>query len=283
MNSPIKSPRHQPKQKPKPRSGAPFPSGRGTHSQPRPAHPARKGSSSDSESTVVGRHPVLAVLKHQRDRARRLWAVKDGPADVLEAARSAGIEVKHATPDELAGRAPAGVPHQGFVLECGPFPYADLESFTEVPDITLVLDGVEDPRNFGAAARAAFALGAELLVVPGERAAPCSASAYKASAGALAQIPVARAGNLRRALEQLQQKGAWLVGAEADGQQAPWSVDMKGKIVLVIGGEDRGLRRLTREACDHVVSIPMSDPQMSLNAADAATILLYEARRQRSS
>jgi 23S rRNA (guanosine2251-2'-O)-methyltransferase len=249
--------------------------------RPRP-HPAtrHKGSTSDSERIVVGRHPVAAVLEHQRDRALRLHHAPDA-VDVAELARRVGVPTSPATADQLSSRAPAGVPHQGLVLECGPFPYADLDELEEAPDITLVLDGVEDPRNFGAAARAAFALGASLVVVPADRSAPASAAAYKASAGALAQLAVARPQNLRRALERLKELGAWLVGAEADGKATPWSVDMTGKVVLVIGGEDRGLRRLTREACDHVVAIPMAASGTSLNAADAATVLLYEALRQR--
>ena len=167
------------------------------------------------------------------------------------------------------------------MLACGPFPYVDIEDFDAAPSLSLVLDGLEDPRNLGAAARAAYALGADLVVVPRDRACAVTASALKASAGALARIPVAQVQNLSRALQQLKDKGAWLVGAEADASMPPWQVDLKSQIVLVVGGEDRGLRRLTREACDHVVSIPMPAPDMSLNAADAATVLLYEALRQR--
>jgi 23S rRNA (guanosine2251-2'-O)-methyltransferase len=119
-------------------------------------------------------------------------------------------------------------------------------------------------------------------VTPHDRAAQATASAIKASAGALAAVPLVQVGNLARALESLKAAGFWLVGAEADGAALPWNVDLKDRIALVVGGEDRGLRRLTREACDHVVRIPMPDAATSLNAADAATVLLYEALRQRS-
>ena len=122
---------------------------------------------------------------------------------------------------------------------------------------------------------------ADLVLIPQDRAAQATASAYKASAGALARIPIAMAKNLKRDLEKLKELGCWLVGAEADAKAAPWQVDMAEKTVIVVGGEDRGLRRLTREACDHVVSIPMAADGTSLNAADAATVLLYEALRQR--
>jgi 23S rRNA (guanosine2251-2'-O)-methyltransferase len=92
---------------------------------------------------------------------------------------------------------------------------------------------------------------------------------------------VAREINFRRALDVLKEKGAWIVGAEADGDRAPWEVDTAGQVVIVVGGEDRGLRRLTREACDFVTAIPMASKDMSLNAADAAGLLLYEVLRQR--
>jgi len=188
--------------------------------------------------------------------------------------------VELAEVDVLAGGRERAVA-QGVVLRCGPFPYADVEDFERAPSLTLVLDGVEDPRNLGAAVRAAYALGAGLVVVPADRAAAATAAAIKTSAGALCRVPLAQATNLRRALEQLKEKGAWIVGAEADGERAPWQVDLRDEVVLVIGGEDRGLRRLTREACDFVVAVPMAAKDMSLNAADAATLLLYEAMRQR--
>lgn len=253
---------------------------------PRPVHGhGHTGGSAtalDGELCVVGRHPVEAVLEHQRARAERLY-VQGGEASapLVQRARRAGVpvdEVDGATLDTLAGR---GLVHQGVVLRCAPYPYVAIEELERAPDLTLVLDGVEDPRNLGAAARAAFALGASLVVVPHDRAAACTASAHKAAAGALSQLSVARVGNLRRALEQLKDKGAWLVGAEADAGQAPWQVDLRGPVAVIVGGEDRGLRRLTREACDFVVAIPMATTGTSLNAADAATVLLYEALRQR--
>ncbi len=221
---------------------------------------------------------------HQPGRAEVLFHT-DSPdvQPLVTLARNAGVPtslVDVADVDALAGgREQAAA--QGVVLRCGPFPYAAVEDFATAPSLTLVLDGVLDPRNLGAAVRAAYALGAGLVVVPADRAAAATAAAVKTSAGALCRVPLARVTNLRRALQDLKDKGAWIVGAEADGDRAPWQVDLRGSVVLVIGGEDRGLRRLTREACDFVVSIPMAAPDMSLNAADAATLLLYEAARQR--
>jgi 23S rRNA (guanosine2251-2'-O)-methyltransferase len=244
-----------------------------------PAKPG-VGRALDPDLHVAGKHAVAAVLRHQQARAHKLF-VSSADDPLAELARRGGVSVgvvDHVALDLLAGR---GAVHQGAVLQCGPYPYAHIEDLTEAPPLALVLDGVEDPRNLGAAARAAFALGATLIVIPRDRAASCTASAHKASAGALARIAVARVHNLKRALELLKEKGAWLVGAEADGDHAPWQVDCQGKIAIVVGGEDTGLRRLTREACDHVVAIPMKAADITLNAADAATLLLYEVLRQR--
>ena len=228
----------------------------------------------------------MAAISHQPARAEKLY-VQEGATnleELLEIARDHGIITVTSSAqalDELAG---PHLTHQGVVLACAPFPYIDFEDALDAnPSLIVVLDGVEDPRNLGAAARAAFALGAELVVIPRDRAASATASAHKAAAGALSRIPVCQVGNLKRGLEMMKERGIWLVGAEADAPAAPWAIDMKERTALIIGGEDRGLRRLTREACDHVVSIPMTDDSMSLNAADAATVLLYEALRQRRS
>lgn len=269
---------------PGPGAGAERGRGRGDET-PRGSRRGEPGPSAalDPELHVVGRHPVEAVLRHQRERAQKLFVqTGSAAAEALEPlAHEVQVPVSVVEAEVLDGLAGRGNVHQGAVLRCGPYPYVDLEDLDDAPGLTLVLDGVEDPRNLGAAARAAYALGASLVVVPRDRAAACTASAHKAAAGALSRIRVARVGNLRRGLDLLKEKGAWVVGAEADAPQAPWQVDLKGKAVLVVGGEDRGLRRLTREACDHVVSIPMAGEGMSLNAADAATVLLYEALRQR--
>lgn len=245
---------------------------------PRHAHGSRAGL--DPTLHVSGTHSVEAVLRHQPGRAQRLHVARvENP--LVELAKGLGVSVNVVEPDALDGMAGRGAVHQGVVLECSEHPYVDIEDYAEAPELTLILDGVEDPRNLGAAARAAYAMGATLVVVPRDRAAAVTASAHRTSAGALSRIDVAQVNNLKRALDMLREKGAWIVGAEADGKEDPWSVDLKGKIALVVGGEDTGLRRLTRETCDHVVAIPMAAPGVSLNAADAATVLLYEVLRQR--
>jgi 23S rRNA (guanosine2251-2'-O)-methyltransferase len=250
---------------------------------PRDRGQRQKSSQLSSDRCVVGRHAVTAVLIHQTARAERLFVDDEArAADVIAIARAHKVPVVVRERHELDGLVDGDLVHQGLVLACGPFPWADLDTVC-APDtaLGLVLDGVVDPRNLGAATRAAYALGATFVALPDRHSASPTASAYKASVGALARIPVVEIDNLRRRLDQLKERGFWIIGAEASGDSAPWSVDMTGKAILVIGGEDRGLRRLTREACDHVVAIPMQAADMSLNAADAATVLLYEALRQR--
>ncbi len=237
------------------------------------------------ETGVYGLHAVQAVLDHQPDRIVELL-VDDRRATgslaewllELKARRQRYRLAPRAILDRLAG----GGRHQGVAARVRPFAYAELEDLAKAPDsAVLVLDGVEDPRNLGASARAALALGATGLVMPRDRAAKVTPAAEHVAAGALAQLPVVRVTNLVRALERLKELGFWIVGAEADARSAPWDVDLSGSIALVIGGEDRGLRPLVRKCCDFVVSIPMHAEGFSLNAADAACVLLYEMARQR--
>jgi 23S rRNA (guanosine2251-2'-O)-methyltransferase len=252
-----------------------------TPTTPQPQAKKAKATVLSPERCVVGTHGVTATLMYQAARARLLYAAPNADEATVALARSRGIPVQ-ATGLTAIDAMSGGLLTQGLLLACEEFPTVDVEDFGTAPRLTLALDGVEDPRNLGAAARAAFALGAELLVVPYDRAAAPTASAIRTSVGALCRIPLVRATNFKRALELLKERGAWIVGAEADGTSSPWEVDLTVPTVLVVGGEDRGLRRLTREACDHVVSIPMAAKDMSLNAADAATLLLYEVVRQRA-
>jgi 23S rRNA (guanosine2251-2'-O)-methyltransferase len=146
----------------------------------------------------------------------------------------------------------------------------------------VVLDGIEDPQNFGAIARVAEAAGAAGLVVQKRRSAPVTGAAVKASAGALAHLPVVSVVNLPRAIGELKAAGIWTVGLDSDAEQSIYSIDLRVPLALVIGAEGRGLRRLVREKCDWRVSLPMMGLVTSLNASVAGGIALFEAVRQRS-
>jgi 23S rRNA (guanosine2251-2'-O)-methyltransferase len=149
------------------------------------------------------------------------------------------------------------------------------------PALLVVLDGVEDPRNLGAILRTAEAAGVDGVVLPERHSAGLSETVGRASAGALEHVKVARVGNLVQAIEALKARGIWVVGFDAGGKERWDAVDMKRPVALVVGGEGRGMRRLVREHCDHLVSIPLFGHIASLNVSVAAGVALYEAVRQR--
>lgn len=185
--------------------------------------------------------------------------------------------------DDLTG----GAKHQGVAALVAPRSYVEVADILaraqalNEPPLILMLAHVEDPRNLGAAARSAAAAGAHGIIIPLRRAAPITGAAEKASAGALDEIPVARVVNLTRSLQELKNSGLWAVGADMQGEKLYFDVDLTGPLVLVVGGEDKGLGKLLAKECDQVVRIPMQPKVPSLNTSVAASLLLYEAVRQR--
>jgi 23S rRNA (guanosine2251-2'-O)-methyltransferase len=177
--------------------------------------------------------------------------------------------------------------HQGVVLKVAEFSYAQLEDVVEKASaegqtgLVLVLDGIEDPHNLGALVRSAFALGAHGVVIAKDRAAGVTPVVVKASAGAVAHLPIARVTNLSRALADLKDAGFWVTAADLKGDRRPDEVDLKGPSALVVGSEGEGIRHGVLEKCDFRVRIPMAGPLGSLNASVAGALLLYEAARQR--
>jgi 23S rRNA (guanosine2251-2'-O)-methyltransferase len=211
---------------------------------------------------IYGRRPV-AEAKRGRRRVHQVWTSAD--LDAGELTRLAG------SPD-----------HQGVVAEVDPYSYADPDALLEAPEALVVaLDQVQDPHNLGAVCRTAEAAGASGVAIPSRRSAAVTAAVCKASAGAVEHLPLARVGNLADWLARAKDAGAWIYGAEA-GAEAPYDrVDLTGKVVLVLGGEEKGLRRRVAESCDLVVSIPIRGRVGSLNVSAAAAVLLFEAARQR--
>ena len=184
--------------------------------------------------------------------------------------------------EELARR--CGSPdHQGVIAEVEPFPYADPGSLLAADEaLVLALDRVQDPRNLGAICRTAEAAGASGLVMPDRHAASVTAAVCKTSAGAVEHLPVARVGNLADWLDAAKKTGAWVYGADAGGETSYTSVDYSGRTVLVLGGEEKGLRPRVAAQCDAAVSIPLAGRVSSLNVSAAAAVLLFAASRNRS-
>ncbi len=150
------------------------------------------------------------------------------------------------------------------------------------PALLLVLDGVTDPHNLGACLRSADAFGAHAVIVPRDNCAPLNATARKVASGAADVVPLVSVTNLARTLRALQEAGVWIVGAAGEAGQGIAAVDLRGAVALVMGAEGSGMRRLTREHCDHLAAIPMCGEVSSLNVSVATGVFLYEARRQRT-
>jgi 23S rRNA (guanosine2251-2'-O)-methyltransferase len=178
--------------------------------------------------------------------------------------------------------------HQGVAAEVKMPPYASIDDILKVsqqrkePPFVCVLDGVQDPQNFGAILRTADAAGVHGIIVAKDRAVGLTPAVFKASSGAAACLPVAQVVNISRALEQLKEKGLWITGAVQGAEMSYKKGDFKGPVGLVLGGEGEGIRRLVKEKCDFLVSIPMFGRIESLNVSAAAALLFYEVRMQRS-
>jgi 23S rRNA (guanosine2251-2'-O)-methyltransferase len=208
-------------------------------------------------------------------------------AEVRALAQRAGVQlstVEEAQLDKLA----AGERHQGVVAELLPRaadPETQLEEALEAAGdapLLLVLDGVQDPHNLGACLRSADAAGAAAVLVPRDRAAGLTPVVRKVAAGAAETVPLVAVVNLARTLRELKDRGVWLVGTDDSAEKTLYEADLKGAVALVMGSEGEGMRRLTRECCDQLVSIPMAGAVESLNVSVAAGVALFEAVRQRS-
>jgi len=257
--------------------------------------PMRTGGTSQGASgveVVAGRNSVVEALRAGVPATAvyvgHRTEADDRVREILRAASSRGIPLLEVTKPEL-DRLTDGSVHQGVAIQVPAFSYAhpvDLLAVAErsgTPVLIVALDGVTDPRNLGAVLRSAAAFGAHGVLVPERRAAGVTASAWKVSAGAAARIPVARATNLVRALQEYREAGCFVVGLDAGGATPIGELALAdGPIVIVVGSEGKGLGRLVRENCDVIASIPIAAAVESLNAGVAAGIALYEVARLRS-
>ncbi len=243
----------------------------------------------DSNSQQIeGRHAVAEALRAGRpvDKLYVLDGCKDGPVSSIVKAAKKGDALVQFVSRERLDQMSETKKHQGVIARMAAYEYASVEEILAKaeeqgePPFVFLLDGVEDPYNLGAVVRTADQVGAHGVIIPKNRAVGLTASAARASAGALNYIPVARVTNLARTIEQLKKQGIWFVCADMGGQPM-YQVDMKGPLGLVVGGEGEGVSRLVREACDYTASIPMKGHVDSLNASVAAGVLAYEAFRQR--
>jgi 23S rRNA (guanosine2251-2'-O)-methyltransferase len=239
---------------------------------------------------VYGVNPVVEVLTADPRTVELVYVAQGARVHDLdrihELARKAGVKVEHVPRERVARLAGGGV-HQGVVAQVGEAAYVEPEDLLaraaergEAP-LLLALDQIQDPIHLGACLRSAHVLGGHGVLIPKDRAAGLTPAAMKASAGAAARLPLARATNLTRALEDLKKEGVWVFGADMEGEPCD-RTDMTGPICLVVGGEGKGLRPGVLSACDRRVAIPMQGEGVgSLSASAAAAVLLYEVARQR--
>jgi 23S rRNA (guanosine2251-2'-O)-methyltransferase len=240
---------------------------------------------------IGGRRPVGEALAAERAASRLLLSESAKPSPELKAilgeARRAGIPVERIDADRL--RRLAGFDgHQGVLLEVGERRFADLAEILARAaagghdPFVLVLEHLQDPTNLGTLLRSAEAAGVDGVVFPERGAAPLSAAAVKASAGASEHLLLARVESLGVAIRELKERGVWLVAAHQEAPADAWSSDLRGPIAIVVGSEGSGLSGMTRRRCDLLVSFPMAGRVASLNAATAGALLLFEVVRQRS-
>ncbi len=241
------------------------------------------------DDVLVGRNAVTEALKAGRGINKILLAEGDKEAfasEIMNLAKERKIICQFVERSKIEAIA-AGHRHQGVLAYVAPVEYAELEDILKAAEekgeapFLLLLDELEDPHNLGALLRTADATGVHGVLIPKHRSVPLNATVAKTSAGAIEYVPVARIGNISQTLKNLKEKGFWVAGADMDGAQTYNEADLTGALVLVVGSEGRGMSRLTKEACDFIVSMPMVGRINSLNASVAGSILMYESMRQR--
>lgn len=246
--------------------------------------------SSNASQRVFGLQVIGNLLTHKPHTILTLWMQPDARnprlQELQQQAESAGISVQSAR-DETLKKLTKGGFHQGVVAEIQPdnvFVQQDLDKLLAglSPQATLLLlDGVQDPHNLGACLRSAEAAGVELVMIPKDRAADLTPVARRAASGAAELLPICRVTNVARAIRTCQQQQCWAVGTSDTAEESFYQGRFDGRILLVMGSEGEGLRRLTMDTCDQLLALPMSGKISSLNVSVATGICLFEIQRQR--
>lgn len=232
-----------------------------------------------------GQHPVEAALNNKARQCHKLLATARGAERMSSVAQTRGVRVEITDDDRLDRMLPKGAVHQGVALEVEPLARIALEDVLEknqAPRLFVMLDQVNDPHNLGAVLRTAAAFGAQGVIVQERHSPPLSGVTAKSASGALEKIPVIEVVNLSRTLDELGREGFVRLGFDEDGAFSIDAQRLDADTVLVFGAEGEGLRRLTRENCDHLVRLPTSAAFSSLNVSNAVAIALYETVRQRN-
>lgn len=243
-----------------------------------------------SDEIVFGIHAVTNLLKRSPERVRELYLQQGRDDEKLQSiftlAKKNSIHVQVAKKQFLDEKAQGN--HQGVAARAKPVQAkGENELFAQLdhidgPAFLLVLDTITDPHNLGACLRTADAAGVHAVIAPKDKAVGITSTVSKVACGAAETVPFYQVTNLARTLKEFQDRGIWLYGTAGEASESVYKTDLKGPIAIVMGAEGKGLRRLTREACDHLIHIPMAGDVSSLNVSVAAGVCLFEAVRQRS-
>jgi 23S rRNA (guanosine2251-2'-O)-methyltransferase len=245
-----------------------------------------------NDDLLIGINPIIEKLKTSPEEISLILLARGNLRPILKLIQSDAqrlkITINYLKAKELDHLAQGGS-HQGVLARVRAYPYASFSQLDEIiaselsPDRILILDGITDPRNFGAILRTAEAVGVRHIIIPKDRSVGITPVVYKASAGAISHLRVYRVTNLRRAISSLKAKGFWIVGLDADAKQDYASQQYPKKLGIVLGSEGRGIRPLISNQCDYLVRIPMKGKISSLNVSVAGAVLLYEVLRQHNS
>ena len=237
---------------------------------------------------IIGRNPVTEAIKSGRsiDKILMQKDAEGSAKKIASMARENGITLQYVDKIALDKLCP-GRPHQGVAAYVAAKDYADLDDVFDAAaargedPLLVLLDGLEDPHNLGAVLRSCDGAGAHGVVIPSRRAVGLTETVAKASAGAIEYVPVVKVTNLSQCVDKLKERGVWIAAVDMDGENYS-DAKLTGPLALVIGGEGQGVSQTVRNKADYIVSIPMKGRVNSLNASNAAAILLYEVDRQRT-
>ncbi|RFU68649.1 23S rRNA (guanosine(2251)-2'-O)-methyltransferase RlmB [Peribacillus saganii] len=240
-----------------------------------------------SEEYIIGRNPVLEALRSERE-INKIWIAEGSQksqGQLISMAKERNVLVQVVPRRKIDQMAEGN--HQGVVAHVAAYTYAEMDDLfaransRNEPPFFLLLDEIEDPHNLGSIMRTADAVGAHGIIIPKRRAVGLTATVAKASTGAIEYIPVVRVTNMAMAVEELKERGVWIVGTDAKGTDDYRNMDGTMPIGLVIGSEGKGMGRLIKEKCDFLIRMPMVGKVTSLNASVAAGLLMYEVYRKR--
>ncbi len=230
---------------------------------------------------IEGRNCVLEALRSENVTVNTLICEKGKNDSVVALARQNGVKIQFVDKQVLDKESIEGK-HQGYIADVTEFSYCDVDDILAMSDnhFIVVLDGINDPHNFGSIIRVCECAGVDGIIIGKNRQVAVTDTVARCSAGAVAHVKIARVVNVNNAIKQLQQAGVWVYACDMDGQEIS-TVNLKGSVALVVGGEGSGVSKLTREICDGVVSLKLKGKVNSLNASVACGIAVYEAVRQR--